>query len=64
MGICLLALLVAAMWEEESAAAEVNDEDDDDEIDVAGSHFLGPVPLVEVVFTAAICLFLVAQGPQ
>ena len=49
------------MWEEESAAAEVNDED---EIDVAGSHFLGPVPLVEVVFTAAICLFLVAQGPQ
>ena len=52
------------MWEEESAAAEVNDEDDDDEIDVAGSHFLGPVPLVEVVFTAAICLFLVAQGPQ
>ena len=64
MGICLLALLVAAMWEEESAAAKVNDEDDDDEIDVAGSLFLGPVPLVEVVFTAAICLFLVAQGPQ
>jgi len=64
VGICLLALLVAAMWEEESAAAKVNDEDDDDEIDVAGSHFLGPVPLVEVVFTAAICLFLVAQGPQ